>query len=217
MRPAQPGSSVSHQRVSSGTFGCLTKDATGRRYILSCAHVLSDESGEEGDAIVQPGTAFGGASPDDTVATLARCIPLNPGKCIGDAGIAEVLDISRVTDVVRYIDGPLAGTRSVKNVGVAVQKSGDATGHSTGVITGVKGTIGPYSANGVSGIKFTNALIATQMSASGDSGALMLDNQRFAVGLIFGGLELTGPKGDPIGVTWASPIRTVLRALNVDL
>jgi len=47
-------------------------------------------------------------------------------------------------------------------------------------------------------------------SDGGDSGSLILDMERRAVGLLFAG-------ADDANVTWANPIRRVLRALRVRL
>jgi hypothetical protein len=78
-RPAPPGVSLGHYRITAGTFGCVVRDRdTGERLILSNNHVLANENDAEvGDAILQPGPADGGLLPQDTLATLLRFIPLH--------------------------------------------------------------------------------------------------------------------------------------------
>jgi hypothetical protein len=73
-RPAPGGVSLSHTRVTAGTFGCVVHDrSTGDALILSNNHVLADcNRGQPGDAILQPGTADGGREPEDVIAALER-------------------------------------------------------------------------------------------------------------------------------------------------
>lgn len=62
IRPALPGSSVGHYKISAGTFGAVVKDRkTGENLILSNNHILanstsgSDGRASIGDPIWQPG------------------------------------------------------------------------------------------------------------------------------------------------------------------
>lgn len=61
MRPAFPGSSIGHYKISAGTFGVVVKDKnSGEKLILSNNHILangsngSDGRASKGDAILQP-------------------------------------------------------------------------------------------------------------------------------------------------------------------
>jgi hypothetical protein len=214
LRPMEPGASVSHFRVTSGTFGCLVEDGAQELYVLSCAHVLSDAAGMPGDPVLHPGTTFGGVQ----TATFTKSIPLSPGTCIADAAIAKVAEPAMVTPVIRYIGVKPAATRALSAVGVLVQKSGDETGLTHGVVVGIKGTIGPYSANGVNNIYFTDTIITSGMSAPGDSGSLLIDYRSQAIGLLFGGLKFATATGSvSYVVSWFSPIDVVLQNLGVHL
>ena len=82
MRPAKPGVSIGHFKISAGTFGAVVKDIiTGEQLILSNNHVLanmtngSDGKSQLGDAILQPGQ-FDGGKDDMILAYLERFIPL---------------------------------------------------------------------------------------------------------------------------------------------
>src|SRR5207253_113070 len=112
-------------RVGSGTLGCLVEDDFGSVFLLSCAHVLSDAAGVLGDPIVQPGTAFGGRPLRDTVATVNRCLQLNTGPSIADAGIARIDHPSLVTSAIRYVGAPPRGTRILRagDLGLKLRKS----------------------------------------------------------------------------------------------
>jgi len=81
-RPAKPGMSIGHYKISAGTFGAVVKDKdTGEPLILSNNHVLAnitdgtDERSKIGDPILQPGRYDGGTD-KDVIAYLERFIPL---------------------------------------------------------------------------------------------------------------------------------------------
>ena len=64
VRPAPGGVSIGHEDITAGTLGCLvTKN--GETFILSNNHVLANSnSGDIGDAILQPGPHDGGTDAD---------------------------------------------------------------------------------------------------------------------------------------------------------
>lgn len=83
LRPAQPGLSMGHYKVSAGTFGGVVRDrATGEKLILSNNHVLAnltngiDGRSVLGDAILQPGLYDGGNNQDGIIGHLERFVPL---------------------------------------------------------------------------------------------------------------------------------------------
>ncbi|MCL5040197.1 MAG: S1 family peptidase [Firmicutes bacterium] len=82
LRPAQPGMSIGHYRITAGTFGAVVKDKkTGQPLILSNNHVLAnitngkDGRAQIGDPVYQPGKYDGGTS-EDTIARLERFVPI---------------------------------------------------------------------------------------------------------------------------------------------
>lgn len=84
LRPARPGMSIGHYRVSSGTFGAVVYDEeTGEPLILSNNHVLANATNGRdglariGDPILQPGHSDGGQNPQDLIAKLHRIYPLH--------------------------------------------------------------------------------------------------------------------------------------------
>ncbi len=95
VRPAQPGLSIGHYKVSAGTFGAVVKDrATGEPLILSNNHILANAtSGKDGrsvigDPILQPGEYDGGTK-KDRVATLVRFIPIQKGEAPATCPVAN--------------------------------------------------------------------------------------------------------------------------------
>ncbi|MCJ7512388.1 MAG: S1 family peptidase [Anaerolineales bacterium] len=95
-RPAPGGVSISHFRVTAGTFGCLVRDRrTGVRLILSNNHVLANSNQAVlGDAVLQPGALDGGSAEDDQLGRLERFIPIQfndqPGECSVARSVAAV-------------------------------------------------------------------------------------------------------------------------------
>ncbi|HHY05056.1 MAG TPA: hypothetical protein GX534_07720 [Thermoanaerobacterales bacterium] len=81
-RPARPGMSIGHYKVTAGTIGAVVRDEkTGDELILSNNHVLAnatngrDKKSFIGDDILQPGS-YDGGTPTDVIAHLERFIPI---------------------------------------------------------------------------------------------------------------------------------------------
>jgi hypothetical protein len=210
-RPAQPGMSIAHERVTSGTFGCLLEDGHGKSFILSCAHVLSDAAGLAGDVILQPAPHYGGVRPQDEIGRLTKTLPLWNGICIADAAIAEA-NPANVLPNVQGIGKP-AGVRTSAPIGLAVQKSGDQTGVTTGLVVGIKATIPNLQINGAANVSFDDVIITTPMSIGGDSGSLLMDNTLEAVGMLFGGLVI----GSQPTISWYNPLEPILTHFGLSL
>jgi len=77
-RPAVGGISTGHFQVTAGTLGCLVYDlASGEPLILSNNHVLANSNScSIHDPVLQQGRIDGGITGEDTLAVLARFIPL---------------------------------------------------------------------------------------------------------------------------------------------
>ncbi|AEF92973.1 hypothetical protein Desca_0068 [Desulfotomaculum nigrificans CO-1-SRB] len=95
VRPAQPGISIGHYRITAGTFGAVVRDRhTGEKLILSNNHILANAtSGNDGraaigDPILQPGE-YDGGSKDDRIATLLRYIPIQKGEVPATCPVAN--------------------------------------------------------------------------------------------------------------------------------
>jgi hypothetical protein len=97
-RPAPSGISIGHPAVTAGTLGCLVTDNTdGTLCILSNNHVIANQNAASiGDRIIQPGTADGGVSPADDIATLKRFVAINATGNTVDGAIAQVIDSADV-------------------------------------------------------------------------------------------------------------------------
>lgn len=108
-RPAKPGMSIGHYRITAGTFGALVRDQkTDKPLILSNNHVLanatdgSDGKSAIGDAILQPG-AHDGGSASDVIAYLERFVPISKATEASRCAIAVKLEktINKILKVVK--------------------------------------------------------------------------------------------------------------------
>jgi hypothetical protein len=223
-REAPAGISVGHFRITAGTIGCLVTGRSaprdGRLLMLSNNHVLANVNNAVfGDAIIQPGSADGGASPADQVALLERFVPINlDGQNFVDCATGWCWP-DRVRREHVFLSG---GTQQFFQTGVQpvppvldmpVAKSGRTTQVTNGRITGISVTANVnYGAGRIVNFRDQIAISGAtgDFSAGGDSGSLIFtrDSNRQPVGLLFAGGG---------GTTFANRIDRVLTALDIRL
>lgn len=210
IRPAKGGCSVGHVDITAGTIATCVYDILpdGRvsppthgigipshYYILSNNHVLANSNAASpGDPILQPGPFDGGTNPADRIASLSRFVPItfDPPtprplhRNLVDAAIAEgeFRDLDREVYWIGYVRG--WRRKADVKVGTIVQKTGRTTNYTTGRITAINATIDVGYSGGRVG-RFRDQIVATSMSAGGDSGSLITTLDDVAVGLLFAG------------------------------
>jgi len=210
-RPAFPGVSIGHYKGATGSFGCLAMDEERRLYIVSNNHVLANlNSASLGDEILQPGPADGGTRKDDVIARLFGYVPLDfQGLNRVDAALAEPVDYSDVLPANPWV-GSVEGT-AVARINSRVMKFGRTTGLTIGVVQARNATIKVNMGKSIA--LFEDQIVVKgakgRFSDNGDSGALLLDMSRHAVGLLFA--------GSSSGLTFANPIEDVLTCLGVEI
>ncbi|WP_216362505.1 trypsin-like serine protease [Bowmanella denitrificans] len=211
LRPAQPGYSIGHYKVTAGTFGAMVRDACYpcRYYILSNNHVLANSNAARiGDAILQPGRVDGGTNPADRIATLARFVPIRFGSLskhnLVDAALAQPVDMRDVFASIKNLGIPKGVEEAA--LGMPVIKTGRTTQTTAGTVTSVNATIAvSYGSAGVA--YFKNQFLTGDMSDGGDSGSVLLNrNNKKVVGLLFAGSST---------VTVYNNIHNVMMALNI--
>lgn len=223
-RPAIGGDSIGHFKVTAGTLGCLMRDKTdGSTVILSNNHVLANKDGVHhpraaaGDCIVQPGPIDGGVCASDQIATLKRWVKLaevGSGTNLVDAAIAQPIAAGDVKNTIHEI-GCVSQWREVTHSDVVlnladpdnVQKSGRTTEYTTGKITDVDATV-TINYSGVFSATHEDVIVTDDMATNGDSGSLLVDMNKKALGLLFG--------GSPGTVVFYSKISHVLNELNLE-
>ncbi len=211
VRPAPPGVSIGHYRVTAGTFGAVVYDnSTGIPIILSNNHVLANATNGRdlrarlNDPVLQPGSIDGGRQNRNIIARLARFIPLaeSPGLNLVDCAAAQPLQNELVVPEILGI-GKVQGV-TAPSLGMNVKKSGRTTGLTYGQVRAVNVIANvSYGRNRV--LRFEKQILTTRISSPGDSGSLVLDEQNRAVGLLFAGSDTS---------TILNPIQTVLDLLK---
>jgi hypothetical protein len=191
-RPISGGDSVSRFPGALGTIGAIVRDRfSGRPLILSCNHVLAALNwARAGDPVVQPAAGDGGTPFYDRCGALLRWVPLSFGAWglnRVDAAVAAA-----ETSSLPWIDfiGLPSGVRSGNSLPPAapVFKVGRTTRLTSAAVAAVHvtGWI-TYSFQPFASAFFTEQIITTGAAGFGDSGSLLFDADRNAVGLLFGG------------------------------
>lgn len=191
VRPAVPGYSIGHFKITAGTFGCLVREACDpcTVHILSNNHVLANSNAASiGDPILQPGPFDGGTYPRDRIARLSKFVPIWFGSQtrynLVDAALAR-------PDDARYVMASIVGLGVPKGtveatLGMEVVKSGRTTQTTAGKVIDVNATIAVNYGVGIA--YFRNQILTTDMSDGGDSGSTLLSRaDQKATGLLFAG------------------------------
>jgi hypothetical protein len=213
VRPAFPGCCLGSVRISGGTFGCLVRrPGIPGLFILSNSHVLAFcGQGKKGDRIVQPDLSHGGKS-SNHIATLEDWVPFDLSEgavnyC--DAAIAAVEDPDTVVTRIGIIGTPRGvATKITRNM--AIQKTGAATGHTTGTVKDIDyvTNLRYDDQNGLAAsVRYARQVLCTKYSEGGDSGAAVCDMAGNVVGLHFAGSPSTSV---------FSPIALVMKALKIE-
>ncbi len=212
VRPARPGYSIGHYKITAGTFGCLVRDTCYpcRTHILSNNHVLANSNAASvGDPVLQPGPYDGGTIPRDVIARLTRFIPIHFGSAsrynLVDAALATLRDQRDVIASIANLGIPRGTVEAT--LGMEVAKSGRTTETTTGKVIGIDVTSAVNYGVGIA--YFRNQIMTTNMSAGGDSGSLLLSrNGREGTGLLFAGSSV---------ITLHNNLANVEMALGVEL
>lgn len=122
-----------------------------------------------------------------------------------DAAVARPLADSLVNPSILGIGKPAGITAAY--LGQKVQKSGRSTGVTSGIVTVLDATVDVGFGLGRKARLF-GQIVTGKMADPGDSGSLLVDGAKKAVGLLFAG----GPL-----VTLYNPIQAVLKALKVKM
>lgn len=213
-RPVPIGVSTGHPDITAGTIGARVTDGTNV-YALSNNHVYADENTASlGDPALQPGAIDGGTDPADRIATLADFEPIvfsTSANNVIDAAIAlsSTANLGNATPSDGY-GIPKSATTGVF-INQKLQKYGRTTGLTKGFVWAVNVTVNVGYSSGTA--RFVNQIMIApgSFSAGGDSGSLVLSNQRGSskrkpVGLLFAGSSL---------FTFANPIGPVLDRFGV--
>lgn len=207
IRPVYGGYSIGPVKGSlGGTMGCVVKDKK-YKYILGNAHVIASGGNIPlATSIIQPALADKGSAPEDTVGTLSKYIKLNykGGANYVDGAIAKIIDEHKVSSSLAIV-GNIHGV-SIGKLKEKVQKVGRTTELMKGEIVALGVTATVQFSMGT--CLFKDIIVTSKISESGDSGAILLDDETYALGICF---------AESDSYSYANPIRTVLSMLNVTI
>lgn len=217
VRPLAMGASCAHRFVPSGTLGCFVRrhDEPGSVYVLSNNHVLAREDlASKGDLVLQPATDDGGQPPTHAAAAFTDAVELRAEHNVVDAAIAVVEE--NIAADIASLDGigPLSGVRQAPlETGDPVHKVGRTTFTTSGRVRSVR--LNNERIEFPRRFRRFDEIIEIEpgpddpFSADGDSGALVVDENHQAVGLLFAKTEK--------GTSYANPIHRVLELLEVEI
>ncbi|KEI07003.1 hypothetical protein Z957_10555 [Clostridium sp. K25] len=188
IRPVQGGYSIGPESVPNvtGSQGCVVTDGT-KKYMLSCNHVIANENMLPiNTQILQPSLRDGSKITKDAIAYLTKYIPLKNKTAINspenyvDCAIAREYEPGIFSPQI-YMIGSLKGV-STPQLGKKVMKSGRTTSYTEGLITTIGVTVKVKLELGI--YIFKNQIVTTAMGQEGDSGAVLVDSNKMAVGLL---------------------------------
>lgn len=195
-RPLHSGLSIGSISRYPGTLGLVvrSKHAPVNHFILSNYHVLKPLSREFNGDIWQQARQDGGDI-NDSVAHFERDVPIH----FSDNGIPNEVDaaIARLRPDIRFLTsipgiGPLRGITGIIREGRYVQIVGRTSGLSRGRIIDADFQTrlsyqGPRGERLTAG--FRNLVLCEPYTRPGDSGAVVVNTNKFAVGLHMAGSE----------------------------
>lgn len=198
--------------IFAGTLGAMVRDrGNGSTMALTNFHVACvNNTWSVGDRMVQPSLLDGGSSGNQfgslTRATLSDDVD----------GAVVAVDSGKATSATVEEIGDVAG-HTAATVGAAVRKRGRTTELTYGTVVSTDFTVSiDYGSDVGSRTLHHQIRVQTDTSRSarfsdhGDSGSVVMDDNRNVVGLLFAGSS----DGE---WTFANPIQSVLDELNVDL
>ncbi|KIG14326.1 hypothetical protein DB30_06928 [Enhygromyxa salina] len=212
-RPALCGSSIGHAAGGIGTLGCLVRPrrASEAVYLLSAAHVIAPHGRASlGDPIYQPAVAEY-RPPRSPIAKLSGHTALSRGRSHANSVDAAIAELTEPHSVVRDLLAFGLAPKDTAQVadGDRVDKVGARTHRTSGWVTEITANVFlRYPNMGGALVGFRDQIVCTSMSRAGDSGALVVDAQCRAIGLLIGGSDTA---------TIVTPIAAVLREFGVRL
>lgn len=214
-RPLVIGCSVAHVTATAGSLSFMARhNKTNSTVLVSNSHVFAHSgSARVGDGITQPGRIDGTVDP---VAALLDFVPLKPaGSNFVDAAMAVVdTAVDLQPDSIPGI-GAFSFTGGDVLPNMSVTKVGRTSGLTRGVVTAVEvdhvlvdTEVGTMTFDGQIEMKGTEHAF----SQAGDSGSLVVSDQKLGIGIVFCGNEFAN---NGLGVTYANPLPKVMDALNL--
>jgi hypothetical protein len=213
-RELQGGDRIARKKGSTGTFGCLVQDKeeAGLAFILSCNHVLA--SLDKGERMKDE--IWGSTIPARRIGVLKdfKRLVLGPaGTNDVDAALCKPDDPTMIRPGLRQL-GPVSGYVAKPRLNLPVRKEGAETGVTRGVLRMSRlSVLNKYETGEEAVFDGQLGIVGTtsgSFAANGDSGAIIIDENASAVGLLFA-------RSEGVDIAYANPIELVFDALRVRL
>jgi hypothetical protein len=213
LRPLQPGTSISDDGIERvGTICCLVRDRGGSKvYLLAADHSILGPRPTVGSPVVQPAVLDGGDPRADSVARVARWVPIQTGPETVNRVAGAIAELVPGVEWEGGVlgSGRIRGTAEPK-LGQKVFLVARTSALNRGKVSAFDVTVSIQLENGRA--LFEGLIVvegeAAQFSQAGDSGAPVLTEEGDLLGFVFAGNR---------EVTYVMPIQPVLEALNVEL
>lgn len=187
IRPVSGGCGIGHEfSPAFGTLGAILHlKYIDAKYIISNYHVLSNKNFKEDNLIFQPATVH--SRMVDYKNVIAKLKYGHFGDYV-DVAFAEVLYDDEVEAGTIWNNDPINGI-GIPKINDEVEKSGMRTKTTCGKIRSTNAYVkfkNPWRKNDKKVI-LQKQILTTKMSDKGDSGSILLNKNREAVGLLIGG------------------------------
>ncbi|MBD1848290.1 SUMF1/EgtB/PvdO family nonheme iron enzyme [Cyanobacteria bacterium FACHB-63] len=219
----RPGIAIKHPRGGVGTLGCFVrKRGQQQLYILSVSHILAPKNiAKAGDPIIRLTSPTSEGEQEDVIATLAEYFhPEIGAENQLDVAIAAIQNLPVEAADIRGI-GTLRGAYTGEEstlLGKTVRKLGARSGVTQGTVSDISADIrmsyefGNITLENLIGIESPGSEPFTE---SGDSGAIVIDEEGYAIGILVGGT--ISPERGQRSLSFAIPLQSVLDALSLEL
>ena len=201
------GASIGSEGLS-GTLGAVVQDRLGRRYALTCAHVVAPWWKQPPYERVQSPAAADAHAAAEIIGTVADWTELDSSgpNTVDAALVALEPNVSATNQPLHLGPGTALASLTLKELGrlhgqtvtIASQR-----GHVTGILDSIGNDL-PFNFTGRE-FRFFNIVGYRAAVQAGDSGAAVMDEQGRVIGLHFAGQ----PSGDH---GYCIPSRTILTA-----
>ncbi|KEI00908.1 trypsin-like peptidase domain-containing protein [Clostridium botulinum] len=205
VRPVSGGYSIGIDGLQGGTLGCLVSQ-DGIEYGLTCNHVISaNDSKLLGKPVVQPATQYGGKVPNDTIGIVYRFVKVNTSRDNNLVDAAIIKTNKALTSSVITFIGNIKGV-NYPQIGEKVKMVGSNSGLKEGTVKTIHTTIKTFFLG--EEVVFKNQIVTSYMSLPGDSGAILLNKNNEALGMLM---------SDGSRITIYNDIHDVLTELRVNI
>jgi hypothetical protein len=190
-----------------GTIACLVQDANMKKYMLTCDHIVGQLAGKVvGDPVFSPhGSQIGTFAKGGTVSFLSG------SRNRVDAALIELTNPNTHNAGLQSI-GQVAGVNNAPSLGDRTQKYGNITLLTSGDYVYLVSHLVPYQAGSALFVDQLgiDSIHNSPFATGGDSGSLVVDANKNAVGLLFASAVNSN-------LGFANPIHDVLQAFGVSI